>query len=109
MRMCAICGGALPAGSAASRKYCPDCKPLAEAKWRERNIERNRRRRERERMAKKTRAEFTQRDRDYCSKCVYGGPQGEYLCGYMLATGKRRGCDAGYRCGRRVIRGDVQP
>lgn len=45
------------------------------------------------------------KDRKYCKSCIYSSGETEsfdYLCQYILLTGKRRNCPAGERCSQRI-------
>lgn len=109
MRLCQICGKELPTESSASRKYCQPCSKQHEAELAKiRQIRNNQKRAERRAekpMIQKPRRTLLPEDRAFCIKCIYAGRQAEeYLCDYMLLTGKRRGCAPGKGCKKRIIK-----
>lgn len=100
-RTCLRCGNPLPVLSSASRRYCDEC-------GKQRNIELTR---ERQRKALKRAYEVRMakqevKDKAWCRKCIYHGSEnyGNYLCDYILLTGKRRGCKPGEGCNQRRLK-----
>ncbi len=100
MKTCLRCGNPLPPGCSPSRMFCDECGRL-------RNIELTMARQQRDKKQKATEEAARQAsiDRAYCKICKYYSTQTEAynLCDYMLKTGCRRGCKAGYGCKKREI------
>lgn len=46
-------------------------------------------------------------DQRYCARCIFAAAptmlENDYLCQYILLTGKRRGCKPGRGCPKRVL------
>lgn len=108
MRRCQICGKELPIGSSASRKYCQQCSKqhnIELTKLRQQRFSQKRSEaRAEQAVIQQPVRELREEDKAYCSKCVYKGRCSEdYLCDYLVMTGKRRGCKAGKGCKKRKL------
>ena len=108
MRRCQICGKELPIGSSAARKYCQPCSKqhnieLTKLRQQRFSQKRSEARAEQAVIQQQVR-ELREEDKAYCAMCVYKGRCSEdYLCDYLVVTGKRRGCKAGKGCKKRKL------
>lgn len=96
--LCKWCGKPLPLGCWHSQKYHAECR--LEKKRLEKPNQKP--------QKKKDYMDITHpdsKDREYCRKCFYREVNTwNFLCNYYLMTGKRRGCNAGVGCNKRLIK-----
>lgn len=98
-KICLRCGKQLPAYCSPTKKYCDAC-----AKERNRELTRERMRRECAKRIRVERVKQDSSDRMYCIKCEYASDNVSCnLCDYLLITGKPRGCKYGVGCTERVL------